>query len=82
MKDFIFSTPKASHAIGQIVFLTREIKGWFDFSMHIAIPLNSKGTVVGHRWTSYFDVNKMIYEVDFGKEFGVHIVSHTGLRIE
>lgn len=69
---------KALYQVGQYVYTSKKIRGWFDYSLQEFIPENTLGTVKaidpeGRRGVEYL--------VDFGQEFGEQFVSEGSLKL-
>lgn len=65
---------------GQNVYTSKEIKGWFDYSVKTGIPANTLGKIVGLVFVGK-DLNSVLYEVDFDKEFGLVNLRHDELKL-
>jgi hypothetical protein len=68
------------YEIGQYVYTTREVRGWFDYSVKNAVPANKMGRVVGYARIGK-EVNSVVYEVSFDREFGHVNVKHPDLKL-
>ncbi len=59
--------------IGQTVYTSRLIRGWFDYSLKLAIPENTSGVIISI-------ISEDHYEIDFGQEFGKVQIHHNNLK--
>lgn len=66
--------------IGQFVYTNREIRGWFNYSVKAAIPANLRGKIVGIAVSSD-NIESVVYEVEFDREFGRYNINHTSLKL-
>lgn len=69
------------YEIGQYVYTSKDIRGWFDRSLSDIIPKNTMGIIVGY-YAMRFDVNSVVYNVEFEEEFGTFQVVHSCLKLE
>lgn len=69
------------YEIGQYVYTSKNIRGWFDHSLSDIIPKNTMGIVKGY-YAIQKDINSVVYEVEFEEEFGIFQVIHSCLKLE
>lgn len=68
----------AKYQVGQYVYTSRKIRGWFDYSMQDFIPENTLGTIKAADSEGRTEVE---YLVDFGEEFGEQFVGEGSLKL-
>lgn len=64
----------------QFVYTSKEIKGWFDYSVKQSVPINTVGKISGLIFVGD-NLESVLYEVDFGKEFGLINLRHNELKL-
>jgi hypothetical protein len=72
------------YQVGQLVYTTRDIRGWFDKSIKSFIPANTPCTVTGYYCQPEPLLSSTGYHVRFdGKfaEFGDYVISHVDLKL-
>lgn len=68
------------YEFGQFIYTAKEIRGWFDYSVKQGIPRNTLGKINGLIFVGE-DLETVLYEVDFGKEFGLVNLRHNELKL-
>lgn len=64
--------------VGQIVYLARDIRGWFNYSARDYMPAGTVGTIT--KIDPLDNIDKRYY-VFFGKEFGEVLISELFLKL-
>lgn len=67
-------------SIGQFAYTSRQINGWFDYALEHAIPINTMCKIKKIIKFSD-DINSIIYEVEFYKQFATFHVRHDYLKL-
>lgn len=68
------------YEIGQYVYTNCDIRGWFDYSMNGILPANKIGTIISYAWVGK-NLKSVVYEIDFGQEFGHVLIKHFNLKL-
>jgi hypothetical protein len=68
----------AKYQVGQRVYTSRKIRGWFDYSMQEFVPENTLGTIKAADSEGRSEVE---YLVDFGEEFSERFVGEDSLKL-
>lgn len=72
------------YQIGQIVYVKRNIRGWFDKSIKNFIPIETPCTIIGYYCQPEPLLSSVSYNVRFSgefAEFGDYVISHVDLKL-
>jgi hypothetical protein len=69
------------YEVGQYVYTAKDIRGWFDYTLSDVIPVNTMGKIVGY-YAMRYDIDSVVYRVEFENEFGTCNVIHSCLKLE